>query len=143
MFITNIDQNSIHAGRIINLYRLRWQIEIIFKIWKSHYQIHTIKKMKPERMLIQLYGRIILIIMNTMIATSVKIKYWNDYGIEVSDYTLHKFLLNEHHIDWLKEQKGRVKLLERKIILILHMAGKYARKSIKKQKNSSFQKALT
>ena len=143
MFITNIQAETVPATQIMQLYRVRWQIELIFKIWKSHYQIHTMKKMKLERMECHLYGRLILILMNMMIVNSIKIQYWNRYGIELSDYIAHKYLRECNHLDWFKvmgKRQGKLKSTIRKLFYLL---GRYAIKSVKKKKLSPLKISLT
>lgn len=39
IFITNIDEQTIEAKDIYELYSLRWHIEIIFKNWKSNFKM--------------------------------------------------------------------------------------------------------
>ena len=61
LIITNIPFEKIPARAIITLYHTRWQIELIFKIWKSTFGIHKIGKMKYYRWLCNLYVKLILI----------------------------------------------------------------------------------
>lgn len=48
-YITNAPKEMIEAKQIYNIYSLRWQIELVFKAWKSICQIDKIKKVKIER----------------------------------------------------------------------------------------------
>jgi hypothetical protein len=61
LFITNIPCATMPAQAILALYHVRWQIELIFKIWKSTFGIHKIGKMKYYRWLCILYTKLILI----------------------------------------------------------------------------------
>ncbi len=47
--------------QIHDFYSLRWQIEIIFKTWKSLFQIHHWQTIKKERLECHVYGRLIAI----------------------------------------------------------------------------------
>lgn len=40
---------------VYEFYSLRWQVEIIFKTWKSIFHIHAVKQVKIERFQIQYY----------------------------------------------------------------------------------------
>jgi hypothetical protein len=59
--ITNIPIDIVPKEAIIGLYHMRWQIELVFKIWKSTFGIHKIGKMKYYRWLSILYSKLILI----------------------------------------------------------------------------------
>jgi len=64
IFITNVPQERLSFQDIKQLYRLRWQIEIVFKSWKSSLSIHKVKKVKKERLECQLIARIIWALVN-------------------------------------------------------------------------------
>ena len=48
-YITNVSSDIITMSQVHELYSLRWQIEIIFKVWKSIFKINQVKKVKLER----------------------------------------------------------------------------------------------
>lgn len=64
MFITNVPEEWIPAEQIKSTYGLRWQIELIFKVWKSQAKISSIKEMKIHRFECQLLGKIIWLLIN-------------------------------------------------------------------------------
>lgn len=64
MFITNAPKNLMSTSQIANTYKLRWQIELVFKTWKSNIKIHVTKKVKKERFECQLIAKIIWVILN-------------------------------------------------------------------------------
>ena len=64
LFITNIPKEDIPPRIISILYRIRWQIELIFKIWKSIFCINRITSMKFKRWLCLLYVRLLMMIIN-------------------------------------------------------------------------------
>jgi len=65
IFITNVQEEILPAAEINNAYRLRWQIELIFKAWKSNLKIHKVKAVKKERMECQLIAKLIWILLNS------------------------------------------------------------------------------
>jgi len=64
LFITNIDEKMLDSKIITRIYKLRWQVEIIFKTWKSIFRIDSISPMKYERLMCLLNVRLLLILIN-------------------------------------------------------------------------------
>ena len=64
LFITNVSKETLKTDEIIQLYRLRWQIELVFKTWKSLLDMHKVKVVKKDRLECQLLGRFIWILLN-------------------------------------------------------------------------------
>ena len=89
IFITN---TKISGSEIRLLYTLRWQIELMFKIWKSIGEIDQVKKMKVERFETYLFAKLIWIVVNWQIMRQITISFFNDYDIEISPYKLFKTL---------------------------------------------------
>lgn len=64
LFVTNASQEMLTAMAIPLFYKVRWQVELVFKIWKSTFGIHVTRKMKIERFLCLLYSKLLLIMVN-------------------------------------------------------------------------------
>src|SRR5664279_1567031 len=64
LFITNVPEELLPTEAISTLYRIRWQIELIFKIWKSVIGIHHTHKMRYKRWLCLLYFKLLIMIIN-------------------------------------------------------------------------------
>jgi hypothetical protein len=69
IFITNVSPEVWTAEVIGTVYRIRWQIELIFKCWKSRVQIHYLKGTNPERIKCLVYARIIFVLLVNQIYT--------------------------------------------------------------------------
>lgn len=89
IFITNTE---IPAKQLRLLYTLRWQIELMFKIWKSIGEIDKVKKMKVERFESSLLAKLIWITINWQIMRKIVIYFFNKHKIEISPYKLFKTL---------------------------------------------------
>jgi hypothetical protein len=64
LFITNVAKEVLPDKVISSLYRMRWQVELIFKIWKSVFGIHHTRKMKYQRWLCLLHFKLLMMIVN-------------------------------------------------------------------------------
>jgi hypothetical protein len=64
LYITNIEDVVLEAGAIVQIYKIRWQVELIFKAWKSIFGIDNNNQMKYERLLCLLNIRLLLILIN-------------------------------------------------------------------------------
>ena len=58
-FITNIPQDWLSFDQILLLYRVRWQVELVFKLWKSQAGLDRLGSWRKERLLVQIYARLI------------------------------------------------------------------------------------
>jgi hypothetical protein len=59
VFVTNIPPERLTIDEAIVLGRARWQIELIFKLWKSHGQVDVMRDVKQWRILSEVYGKLI------------------------------------------------------------------------------------
>jgi Transposase DDE domain len=64
VFITNVDSSVLPISTIRKTYYLRWQIELIFKTWKSFFEINKVKRVKKERMECMVLAKLIWILIN-------------------------------------------------------------------------------
>jgi IS4 transposase len=64
LYVTNANNTLLPLEHVMLLYKIRWQIELIFKAWKSVAKIHLLKKAKPERVLTMLYLKLLWIFIN-------------------------------------------------------------------------------
>ena len=63
VFLTSCPDDLLTWKEVIVLYRVRWQIELLFKLWKSHGLIDEHRSSDPVRQLVELYARLIAVIL--------------------------------------------------------------------------------
>lgn len=73
LFITNVQAEILPTSKVRSLYRLRWQIELMFKVWKSIGCISKIKKMKVERFETYLYAKLLWLMINWSILWQIQL----------------------------------------------------------------------
>lgn len=94
-YITNVSQ-QVWSSRVVGtVYRLRWQVELTFRNWKSLLKINVLKGTRPERIKCIIYGRLITITMLAMISS---------YASWYAEAHLHRELSLPKLINWLKRK---------------------------------------
>lgn len=88
LMITNIPHKIVKAKQILTLYRIRWQVELIFKQFKSTLQLHRNNTSNHNRLLCEIYGRLIAATIITKVHGSINSTLWNTEKVELS---LEKF----------------------------------------------------
>jgi Transposase DDE domain len=62
IFITNIPATMFSAKMIIELYKIRWQIELVFANFKSNVEVNILKGTNKNRIESLIYGKLITIV---------------------------------------------------------------------------------
>jgi hypothetical protein len=92
LFITNAEESKLSTKQIYPLYRLRWQIELQFKIWKSVFKINCYHRMKEHRYIALLYVKLLLIIINIQITYSLQKSFIRKNTDKIGILSLNKSL---------------------------------------------------
>jgi hypothetical protein len=93
LFITNVSAEIVPTRNVWNLYRLRWQIELTFKIWKSICNIAKVKKVKKNRLECYIYSKLIFIVLGWKIIWSTAKHLFSQERKALSFYKSFKTLL--------------------------------------------------
>lgn len=59
VLITDLPVNELTIDEAWVLYRTRWQIELLFKLWKSHGGVHEWRGKKPDRVLCEIFAKLL------------------------------------------------------------------------------------
>ena len=92
IFITNVDTKDLAKEDVYAAYKIRWQIELMFKHWKSTCKIHNFQPMKYERFTCLLYAKLILIILNLQLIRNFQSYYFSEYKKLLSEDKCFKTL---------------------------------------------------
>ncbi|MEM9685428.1 MAG: transposase [Bacteroidota bacterium] len=123
-FITNTTKAQLPAVELRSIYRLRWQIELYFKTWKSYMNIDKIERMNIHRFNCTHYGTLLYIILCCKVFLCFKQTTWKQHHKELSELKAIKFLAKHRDCLWeilyLPIQKARDRLETLQNILHTH-----------------------
>ena len=71
IYLTNVGED-VRVEEIHEFYRLRWQIELLFKTWKSDLNVASVKPVKIERWLCHLYVQLIILFISQKVSGYIK-----------------------------------------------------------------------
>ena len=93
-YITNVEDTVIKAEEIHSFYMLRWQVELMFKSWKSIFKIQENKTVKIERFHCSLYGTLIRIVLSNILLCDAKQRLYESEEKVISEYKTFKIIKN-------------------------------------------------
>ena len=120
LFITNVPTEKISLEEIMLLYRLRWQVELMFKNWKSVCAIHKLQPMKYERFVCLLLAKLILIVINLQIIRNLQEYHFKKSKQILSEYKCFK-TLQESFNSLMSIWKARKKKSERFLMKLVRL----------------------
>ena len=131
LFVTNVEREKCNALTIYELYRLRWQVELVFKTWKSNLNLHKIHTMNAIRLECILWLKLIWALLNWSILMFMQ----NFSNVELSFCKITRAISRTINIMILKDYNLLKNYLEEMIKTNL----KFFRKEHKKgSKNDDF-----
>lgn len=86
LFITNLPPEMATAEELYRLYKMRWQVELLFKAFKSIVSLDKVHPMKAERLKCYLYSKLLWIMLNWDICRCVQAEAWVEHGCLLSHY---------------------------------------------------------
>lgn len=57
--VTNVPKEQLSTDDVLTLLRVRWQVELLFKLWKSHAKVDEWRSENPWRILCEIYAKLI------------------------------------------------------------------------------------
>ena len=100
--ITNLSEEIAPTKIIGTIYRLRWQVELIFKNWKSHLSLDVLRGSRPERIEVFLYAKLIGILMLGLVCNYLKSMTLKLFGtVEISEMKVAKFIVSTEFFNGL------------------------------------------
>lgn len=104
LVLTNVTDSMLSAEQVVALMRLRWQIELLWKLWKQEGKIDTWRSSKPQRILTEIYAKLLGVLMEHWITLQ---GCWHDprrslfKARQVIEWTASWFVLAlREHVSW-------------------------------------------
>lgn len=113
MFITNASEMQLSAEMVGTVYRLRWEIELIFKRWKSQLEIDYLKGLKVERIDCMIWSRLCTVLIIEFLTMCFKEIIYELFETELSEVKLIQYLMrNDGFLNALINNKLEIFLEE-------------------------------
>ena len=84
LFITNVPSTVWTPQTVCTAYALRWQVELVFKSWKSHLYLATLTTKTVDSTLCYIYGRMLLILLTYALCSPLRARLWEQHHRELS-----------------------------------------------------------
>ncbi len=86
IYVTNVPETMLTAEQVAMLYRVRWQIELVFKLCKSYCGLRQFAHLRAERFLTELYARMIGLLLTFFILGPVRMPAGPNANREISPF---------------------------------------------------------
>lgn len=93
MFVTNVPPERLTLREALVLGRLRWQIELLFKLWKSQGHVDESRSTKPWRILCEVYAKLLAMLVQHWVFL---VSFWAypDRSLTKAAQTVQKYALH-------------------------------------------------
>ncbi|MGG5805764.1 IS4 family transposase [Bacillus mycoides] len=137
VYITNLSAENAPTEHIHDLYSLRWQIEILFKTWKSFFQIQKCKEIKKERLECHLYGQLISILLCSSTMFKMRQLLLDKKKKELSEYK-SIYMIKNYYLLFYHGLKKDIQELLKVFLRLFYLLEKNGRKSHRYEKKTVF-----
>ncbi|WP_040980553.1 MULTISPECIES: IS4 family transposase [Oceanobacillus] len=141
IYMTNLPE-WISPSQLTELYRLRWQVELTFKVLKSYLKMDHFKVMKQERWLCHLYATILVFLISQLIAYQLRNVIWEEVQLEISEMVSIRCIATEWLPKLYQAWGNRKKAFKSCIDTVIRLLIKTARKP-KSQRGTAFKRLQT
>ncbi|ANU11200.1 hypothetical protein BBH88_13285 [Planococcus antarcticus DSM 14505] len=126
-YMTNLPE-PVSGSQLVELYRLRWQIELNFKAMKSYLEIDHFRLVKQERWLCHFYATLLVFLLSQLIAYQIRNTIWEEEEKEISETIAIRSIACEFLAQMYEAIKQKKKTLLSFVPLITQLLIRTARK---------------
>ena len=84
ILVTNVPDTMLSTQQAALLYRVRWQIELVFKLWKSFCGLRHVADLRPHRLWTELYARLMGVVLTHFLLAPLRMPYGSLANREIS-----------------------------------------------------------
>jgi len=136
LFITNVPATVWPPKTVAMAYTLRWQVELVFKTWKSGVHLATLTTTTKHSTLCYLYGRMLLILLTSALSSPLRSNLWLQQHRELSLFKLVRHL-QANADSWLQHLFRPPLQLARFLSRLCATAERLVRKAVRKRRTSA------
>jgi hypothetical protein len=103
ILITNVPAERLTVQEALVVARTRWQIELLFKLWKSHGRIDESRSEKPWRILCEVYAKLVAMLVQHWLLVVCCWRY-PDRSLAKAAQTIRRLALHLACVLWDAEQ---------------------------------------
>jgi hypothetical protein len=135
LLLTNIPPEQLTLREAVVVARVRWQIELLFKLWKSHGQLDQWRSGKPARILCEVYAKLLAMVMQHWVMV---VSCW-----QFPDRSLVKaaHVVRDHAVE-LASARARLERLSEVLETIQQVLKRTARMNTRKNHPNTYQLLL-
>ena len=134
ILITNVPTERLSFEQVMALYPIRWQIELVFKLWKSHAKLASVGQWRSERVLCHLYARLLVVVLFHWLIAPWRFGEWGELSLTKA------FQVFQHHTTRLADAiADGWHTMTAVLAKITGDCLRFACKNLRKQSPSSFQ----
>lgn len=135
IFVTNVPSPLLSVKEVLVLGRVRWQIELLFKLWKSHGQIDESRSDKPYRILCEVYAKLLALLIQHWILITSCWQYPNRSWFKAAK------TIRQHAVA-LAEAVGSAERLREELVIIQRCLARGARLNSRQAAPNTYQLML-
>lgn len=90
LFVTNVPADRLSIEQVALLYRVRWQVELVFKLWKSYCGLKHIVGLRRERVLVELYAKMIGLVLTHFLTAPLRMPHGRYANREISPLAVRR-----------------------------------------------------
>jgi hypothetical protein len=131
LYVTNVPKSFMPTEFVADVYSIRWQIELVFKAAKSFLGFKLICGKKSPRVLCQIYGRLIVLVLTLFLCGKFRQRMWEQKRRELSflKYFRHLQIVAQSFLTCLRDKNALIEKLISFWEDVLHLCAMNKRKS--------------